>query len=163
MNLTATERSELRWTSTATSVAEADALLARLWTSTESRQQITADLADDADGTAPIAVRTGVMNLVVVAPGAERAVGAASALSSLARSPSRTLFIVPRDPEGPPTIRARLEVFCTVAPKIHAGRSGVTMFEGEPYPAVALPALDLAAIHSEESEVYLRYRVRRTT
>ena len=117
MNLTATERSALRWTSTATSVAEADALLARLWTSTESRQQITADLADDADGTAPIAVRTGVMNLVVVAPGAERAVGAASALSSLARSPSRTLFIVPRDPEGPPTIRARLEVFCTVAPR----------------------------------------------
>lgn len=55
------------------------------------------------------------------------------------------------------------EVFCTVAPKIHAGRGGVTMFEGEPYPAVALPALDLAAIHSEESEVYLRYRVRRTT
>ena len=44
MNLTATERSELRWTSTATSVAEADALLARLWTSTESRQQITAEI-----------------------------------------------------------------------------------------------------------------------
>ena len=65
MNLTATERSELRWASTATSVAEADALLARLWTSTESRQQITADLAKDADGTAPIAVRTGVMNLEI--------------------------------------------------------------------------------------------------
>jgi riboflavin biosynthesis pyrimidine reductase len=55
------------------------------------------------------------------------------------------------------------EVFCTVAPKIHAGRRGVTMFEGEPYPAEALAALDLAAIHAEESEVYLRYRVRRAT
>jgi glucose-6-phosphate dehydrogenase assembly protein OpcA len=117
MGLTATELSALRWKSTATSVAEADALLARLWSSTESRQQITGDLIKDADGKTPIAVRTGVMNLVVVAPGAERAVGAASALSSLPRNPSRTLFIVPRDPEGPPTFRARLEIFCAVTPR----------------------------------------------
>ena len=117
MSLTATELSALRWKSTATSVAEADALLARLWSSTESRQQITGDLIKDAEGKTPIAVRTGVMNLVVVAPGAERAVGAASALSSLPRNPSRTLFIVPRDPEGPPTFRARLEIFCAVTPR----------------------------------------------
>ena len=117
MSLTATELSALRWKSTATSVAEADALLSRLWSSTESRQQITGDLIKDADGKTPIAVRTGVMNLVVVAPGAERAVGAASALSSLPRNPSRTLFIVPRDPEGPPTFRARLEIFCAVTPR----------------------------------------------
>ena len=117
MGLTATELSALRWKSTATSVAEADALLARLWSSTESRQQITSELIKDAEGKTPIAVRTGVMNLVVVAPGAERAVGAASALSSLPRNPSRTLFIVPRDPEGPPTFRARLEIFCAVTPR----------------------------------------------
>ena len=117
MSLTATELSALRWKSTATSVAEADALLARIWSSTESRQQITGDLIKDADGKTAIAVRTGVMNLVVVAPGAERAVGAASALSSLPRNPSRTLFIVPRDPEGPPTFRARLEIFCAVTPR----------------------------------------------
>ena len=117
MSLTATELSTLRWKSTATSVAEADALLSRLWSSTESRQQITGDLIKDADGKTPIAVRTGVMNLVVVAPGAERAVGAASALSSLPRNPSRTLFIVPRDPEGPPTFSARLEIFCAVTPR----------------------------------------------
>ena len=117
MSLTATELSALRWKSTATSVAEADALLARIWSSTESRQQITGDLIKDADGKTAVAVRTGVMNLVVVAPGAERAVGAASALSSLPRNPSRTLFIVPRDPEGPPTFRARLEIFCAVTPR----------------------------------------------
>ena len=117
MSLTATELSALRWKSTATSVTEADALLSRIWSSTESRQQITAELIKDADGKTPIAVRTGVMNLVVVAPGAERAVGAASALSSLPRNPSRTLFIVPRDPEGPPTFRARLEIFCAVTPR----------------------------------------------
>ena len=117
MSLTATELSALRWKSTATSVTEADALLSRIWSSTESRQQITAELIKNADGKTPIAVRTGVMNLVVVAPGAERAVGAASALSSLPRNPSRTLFIVPRDPEGPPTFRARLEIFCAVTPR----------------------------------------------
>ncbi len=117
MSLTATELSALRWKSTATSVAEADALLARIWSSTESRQQITGDLIKDADGKTAVAVRTGVMNLVVVAPGAERAVGAASALSSLPRNPSRTLFIVPRDPEGPPTFSARLEIFCAVTPR----------------------------------------------
>ena len=117
MSLTATELSALRWKSTATSVAEADVLLARIWSSTESRQQITGDLIKDADGKTSIAVRTGVMNLVVVAPGAERAVGAASALSSLPRNPSRTLFIVPRDPEGPPTFSARLEIFCAVTPR----------------------------------------------
>jgi hypothetical protein len=98
MNLSAAELSTLRWKSTAHSVAEADALLARLWSSTESRQQISANSLPDGSGTTPLAVRTGVMNLVVVAPGEERAVGAASSLASLPRSPSRTLFIVPRDP-----------------------------------------------------------------
>jgi glucose-6-phosphate dehydrogenase assembly protein OpcA len=117
MNLSAAELSTLRWKSTAHSVVEADALLARLWSSTESRQQISAGAPTDANGATPIAVRTGVMNLVVVAPGEERAVGAASSLASLPRSPSRTLFIVPRDPEGPPTFQARLEIFCAVTPR----------------------------------------------
>ena len=117
MNLSAAELSTLRWKSTARSVAEADALLARLWSSTESRQQISSGTTSGVTGATPIAVRTGVMNLVVVAPGEERAVGAANALASLPRNPSRTLFIVPRDPEGPPTFAARLEVFCAVTPR----------------------------------------------
>jgi glucose-6-phosphate dehydrogenase assembly protein OpcA len=117
MNLSAAELTDLRWKSTAHSVAEADALLARLWSSTESRQQISAGASPDTNGTTGIAVRTGVMNLVVVAPGEERAVGAASSLASLPRNPSRTLFIVPRDPEGPPTFHARLEIFCAVTPR----------------------------------------------
>ena len=57
------------------------------------------------------------MNLAVVANGAERATHAASILASLPRNPSRTLFIVPRDPEGPATFAARLEVFCAVTPR----------------------------------------------
>ena len=65
----------------------------------------------------PIAVRTAVMNLAVVANGAERATHAASILATLPRNPSRTLFIVPRDPEGPATFAARLEVFCALTPR----------------------------------------------
>jgi hypothetical protein len=38
-------------------------------------------------------------------------------LATLPRNPSRTLFIVPRDPEGPATFAARLEVFCAVTPR----------------------------------------------
>jgi riboflavin biosynthesis pyrimidine reductase len=53
------------------------------------------------------------------------------------------------------------EVFCTIAPKIHAGRNGTTMFEGVPFPAENLPRLHLVAVHVEDSEIYLRYRVRR--
>ena len=50
MNLSAAELSTLRWKSTAYSVAEADALLARLWGSTESRQQISGNTSSDGSG-----------------------------------------------------------------------------------------------------------------
>ena len=95
---------ELRWSSEARSVAEADALLTRLWSSPESRRTL-APAARDAQ---PIAVRTGVMNLVVVATGEERGIHAAATLQTLPRSPSRTLFIVPRDPGGPSEFRGQI-------------------------------------------------------
>ena len=105
--------SELRWSSEAHSVAEADALLTRLWSSAEARRS----LAASDSGAKQIAVRTGVMNLVVVATGEERGIHAAATLQTLPRSPSRTLFIVPRDPGGPADFRGRLEVFCAVTPR----------------------------------------------
>jgi glucose-6-phosphate dehydrogenase assembly protein OpcA len=118
MGLNATELSSLRWESAASSVAEADALLAKLWSS-ESRHLLSEGATHPAasESGKPLAVRTGVMNLVVIAPGEERAISAAAALATLPRNPSRTLFIVPRDPEGPPTFKARLEVFCAVTPR----------------------------------------------
>ena len=117
MNLNSTLASSLRWSSSATTVAEADALLAKLWASSEARRFLVSDSPADATTAEPIAVRTGVMNLAVVANGAERAAHAASILATLPRNPSRTLFIVPRDPEGPATFAARLEVFCAVTPR----------------------------------------------
>ncbi|MFM7825860.1 MAG: hypothetical protein ACKO8K_07250, partial [Candidatus Limnocylindrus sp.] len=60
MNLSAAELSTLRWKSSADSVAEADALLALLWSSTEQRQQIGASTSSDGSGATPLAVRTGV-------------------------------------------------------------------------------------------------------
>ncbi|NDH28294.1 MAG: hypothetical protein EBX81_03110 [bacterium] len=117
MSLNSILASSLRWSSRATTVAEADALLAKLWASSEARRFLVSDSPTDATATAPIAVRTGVMNLAVVANGEERAAHAASILATLPRNPSRTLFIVPRDPEGPATFAARLEVFCAVTPR----------------------------------------------
>ena len=117
MSLNSILASSLRWSSAATTVAEADALLAKLWSSSEARRLLVANAAKGPDATEPVAVRTGVMNLAVVATGAERATHAASILATLRRNPSRTLFIVPRDPEGPATFAARLEVFCAVTPR----------------------------------------------
>lgn len=117
MSLNSILASSLRWSSSATTVAEADALLAKLWASSEARRFLVSDSPADATATEPIAVRTGVMNLAVVANGEERATHAASILATLPRNPSRTLFIVPRDPEGPATFAARLEVFCAVTPR----------------------------------------------
>jgi hypothetical protein len=117
MGLNSILASSLRWTSSATTVAEADELLAKLWASSEARRFLVSDSPASATTPEPIAVRTGVMNLAVVANGAERATHAASILASLPRNPSRTLFIVPRDPEGPATFAARLEVFCAVTPR----------------------------------------------
>jgi hypothetical protein len=117
MSLNSILASSLRWTSSATTVAEADALLAKLWASSEARRFLVSDSPADVTTAEPIAVRTGVMNLAVVANGAERAAHAASILATLPRNPSRTLFIVPRDPEGPATFAARLEVFCAVTPR----------------------------------------------
>lgn len=117
MSLNSILASSLRWSSSATTVAEADALLAKLWASSEARRFLVSDSPADAGTAEPIAVRTGVMNLAVVANGAERAAHAASILATLPRNPSRTLFIVPRDPEGPATFAARLEVFCAVTPR----------------------------------------------
>jgi len=117
MGLNSIHASSLRWTSNATTVAEADELLAKLWASSEARRFLISDAPADSTTGEPVAVRTGVMNLAVVANGAERAAHAASILASLPRNPSRTLFIVPRDPEGPATFAARLEVFCAITPR----------------------------------------------
>jgi glucose-6-phosphate dehydrogenase assembly protein OpcA len=117
MSLNTIVASSLRWSSSATTVAEADALLAKLWASSEARRLLVPNATAGSATAEPIAVRTGVMNLAVVANGAERAAHAASILATLPRSPSRTLFIVPRDLEGPATFAARLEVFCAVTPR----------------------------------------------
>jgi len=117
MSLNSIHTSALRWSSSATTVAEADALLAKLWASSEARRLLVSHVSTSSTNSEPIAVRTGVMNLAVVASGAERATHAASILATLPRNPSRTLFIVPRDPEGPATFAARLEVFCAVTPR----------------------------------------------
>ena len=131
MSLNSILASSLRWSYTATSVAEADALLARLWASSEARRFLVSDSPSAAATPEPIAVRTGVMNLAVVASGEERAAHAASILATLPRNPSRTLFMVPRDPEGPATFAARLDSLSRLSVK--EGEDGERVLPGHAY------------------------------
>ena len=63
MSLNSILASSLRWSSSATTVAEADALLAKLWASSEARRFLVSDSPADATTAEPIAVRTGVMSV----------------------------------------------------------------------------------------------------
>lgn len=97
----------LRWSSTATTIPAVQRELARLWSSR--------DLYTEVDGVKQrhIAARTSVMNLVVVATSPEVAEGAAATIARLAgRHPSRTLVVLPRDPDGPVSLRAQVEAHC---------------------------------------------------
>lgn len=99
----------LRWDRRATSVAEIDRELGRIWASPR------AVAARDPDGERTIAARTSVLNLVVVARSPELGELAAATLAAgTGRHPSRTLILVPTDPDGPGWIRADVKAYCMV-------------------------------------------------
>jgi riboflavin-specific deaminase-like protein len=71
--------------------------------------------------------------------------------------------------EGGPTLNGRLvalglvdEIFWTAAPKIAAGVAEKTMIEGEPFSIDRIAKLELLSAYCHESELYLRYRLRRS-
>jgi glucose-6-phosphate dehydrogenase assembly protein OpcA len=99
----------LRWDQRATSVAEIDRELGRIWASPR------AAAARDPDGERTIAARTSVLNLVVVARSPELGELAAATLAAgTGRHPSRTLILVPTDPDGPGWVRADVKAYCMV-------------------------------------------------
>ena len=96
----------LRWSSLATTIPGIEHELARFW----ALPQVRAAAADPAERT--VAARTSVLNLVVVARSPELGERAASTLSMLTgRHPSRTLILVPTDPDGPPWLRAQVKAY----------------------------------------------------
>jgi glucose-6-phosphate dehydrogenase assembly protein OpcA len=62
-----------------------------------------------------VAARSSVMNLVVIASRGEAGERAASIVDGLAgRHPSRTLLVVPADPDGPPWLDAQVQAHCVL-------------------------------------------------
>lgn len=99
----------LRWETRATSVAEIERELSRIWSS-------PAGMAARADGPERrLAARTSVLNLVVVAGSREVGEQSAATLAmSTGRHPSRTLVLVSSDPDGPSWLSATIRAYCMV-------------------------------------------------
>jgi glucose-6-phosphate dehydrogenase assembly protein OpcA len=96
----------LRWVGHASSVAEIERELSRIW-------RLPQSLASREGPAERTAGRTSVMNLVVVARTPELGERAAATLTmGTGRHPSRTLILVPTDPDGPPWLRADVKAHC---------------------------------------------------
>jgi hypothetical protein len=132
----------LRWSSRATTIQGIEHELARIWALPEAPAT--------AHGTVEqtVAPRTSVLNLVVVARSPELGERAASTISMLTgRHPSRTLILVPTDPDGPGWLRAEIRAYCmvpragapeTCAEQIYATAGGAT---GRNLGAIVAPLL----------------------
>ena len=99
----------LRWAGHARSVAEIERELGRIWT----LPQALAARGGSTERT--VAARTSVLNLVVVARSPELGERAASTLAmGTGRHPSRTMILIPTDPDGPGWLRADVKAYCMV-------------------------------------------------
>jgi glucose-6-phosphate dehydrogenase assembly protein OpcA len=132
----------LRWEARATSVAEIERELSRIWSSTAGM----AARADGAEGR--LAARTSVLNLVVVASSREVGERSAATLAmSTGRHPSRTLVLVSGDPDGPSWLSAEIRAYCMVprsdAPETCAEQVYITLGgeAGRRLPAIVAPLL----------------------
>jgi hypothetical protein len=132
----------LRWSSQATSIPGIEHELARFWALPQARRTV------DGPAERTIAARTSVLNLVVVARSPELGQRSASTISMLTgRHPSRTLILVPTDPDGPGWLRAQVRAYCmipradapeTCAEQIYATAGGAT---GRHLGAIVAPLL----------------------
>jgi glucose-6-phosphate dehydrogenase assembly protein OpcA len=101
---------QLRWSSRARSVEAVAAELGKIWASIS----LTAT-GPDGEPERRVAARSSVMNLVVIANRGEIGERAASIVDGLAgRHPSRTLLVVPADPDGPPWLDAQVQAHCVL-------------------------------------------------
>jgi glucose-6-phosphate dehydrogenase assembly protein OpcA len=97
----------LRWRSQAHSLDEIERELARIWAEP--------NLTTMVDGTPGrhVAARTSVMNLLVVARRPETAERCAATIQALTgRHPSRTIVVIPADPDGPSWLDAQITAHC---------------------------------------------------
>ncbi len=96
----------LAWSAKATSVADIERALGRIWA-------VAPDAAVGPDGERHVVARTSVLNFVAVAGSQEAAARVLAAVGSLTgRHPSRTIVVEPRDVEGPRRIEAEVTASC---------------------------------------------------
>jgi glucose-6-phosphate dehydrogenase assembly protein OpcA len=97
----------LRWSSSATTVEGISRELTRIW----ALPQAIAAATDAPERS--VAARTSVLNLVVVCDTAEAGADAAATIVMLTgRHPSRTIVLVPTDPDGPDSLTANVKAYC---------------------------------------------------
>ena len=121
------------WDARAGSVEEIESELARIWGLAAHEAELegmTSAAAEahafgdprvagrlDRGGELRIRARTSVLTLVVVAARPETLERALDAITELAgRHPSRAIILAPGDPDGPPTLDARIGLECSVRP-----------------------------------------------
>lgn len=98
----------LAWSGRATSVAEVEEALARIWSAAPA-------VTVGPDGEHHVVARTSVLNLVAVAGSPEVATRVLAAVASLTgRHPSRTIVVEPRDVDGPRRVEAEVTASCVV-------------------------------------------------
>jgi glucose-6-phosphate dehydrogenase assembly protein OpcA len=137
-----TGETSLRWAARATSVADIERELARIW-AVPRLVTVVAGVEERH-----VAARTSVMNLVVIARRPETGERCATTISALTgRHPSRTLIISSRDPDGPNWLDARIDAHCVLpredapevcAEMIHLSAGGAT---GRHLDAIVAPLL----------------------
>jgi glucose-6-phosphate dehydrogenase assembly protein OpcA len=102
---------DLRWRARATSIDGIEQELARIW----AQPNLQRDLDGDDEQDRHIAARTSVMNLVVIARRPEVGERCAATIESLTgRHPSRTLIVLPADPDGPSWLDAQIQAHCVL-------------------------------------------------
>ncbi|MFL5774888.1 MAG: glucose-6-phosphate dehydrogenase assembly protein OpcA [Chloroflexota bacterium] len=101
----------LAWRSRASTIEGIEQELARIWA------QPSFDYDADHDGVSErrVGARTSVMNLVVVARRPETGERCAATIHDLTgRHPSRTLIVLPSDPDGPSWLDASVQAHCVL-------------------------------------------------
>jgi glucose-6-phosphate dehydrogenase assembly protein OpcA len=112
-----------RWSSRASSIEDIDRELARLWSAPRP------GIGDESRQERHVVARTSVLNLVVIARRPEIGIAAADTIQHLTgRHPSRTLIVLPQDPDGPSWLDARISAHC-IMPRAGAPETCAEMLD----------------------------------
>ncbi|HET9346887.1 MAG TPA: glucose-6-phosphate dehydrogenase assembly protein OpcA [Candidatus Limnocylindrales bacterium] len=115
----------LAWRSRASTIEGVETELARIW----ANPILDHDFDGDGVGHRHVGARTSVMNLVVVARRPETGERCAAIIHDLTgRHPSRTLIVMPADPDGPAWLDASIQAHCVLPSETAAATCAETIY-----------------------------------